>query len=151
MRDELIIRAEMLIRKPVQQVYDAFIDPAVTSKFWFTRGSGKLEKGRTVEWHWDMYGAAAEVEVVDAVPNERIVIDWGTKVEWTFTPQSESMTFVTITNSGFQGGEDEIVNQAIDAKEGFTIVLCGLKAYLEHGIELNLVADKAPHAHIKAE
>ena len=31
---------------------------------------------------------------------------------------------------------------------GYTIVLCGLKAWLEHGIALNLVADKAPDANV---
>jgi len=29
----------------------------------------------------------------------------------------------------------------------FSLVLAGLKAWLEHGIELNLVADHAPDAH----
>ena len=35
--------AKMLIRKPVSQVFEAFIDPALTSNFWFTKGSDKLE------------------------------------------------------------------------------------------------------------
>jgi len=33
-------KAEMLIRKPVAEVFEAFINPEITSKFWFTRGSG---------------------------------------------------------------------------------------------------------------
>src|SRR5947199_10643616 len=32
----------MLIRKPVAEVFAAFVDPAITSKFWFTKASGKL-------------------------------------------------------------------------------------------------------------
>jgi uncharacterized protein YndB with AHSA1/START domain len=36
-------RAEMLIRRPVSEVFEAFVDPAITSRFWFTRGSGRLE------------------------------------------------------------------------------------------------------------
>jgi uncharacterized protein YndB with AHSA1/START domain len=39
-------KAEMLIRRPVSEVFEAFVDPAITSKFWFTRGSGRLEAGR---------------------------------------------------------------------------------------------------------
>jgi hypothetical protein len=31
-----------------------------------------------------------------------------------------------------------------DSTEGFTIVLAGLKAWLEFGIRLNLVADRFP-------
>jgi hypothetical protein len=43
-------KTEMLIRRPVAQVFEAFVDPAVTSKFWFSGGSGKLEIGKTVRW-----------------------------------------------------------------------------------------------------
>jgi hypothetical protein len=41
------------------------------------------------------------------------------------------------------------VKQAIDSTQGFTFVLSGLKALLEHGIELNLVADKRPDDRVK--
>jgi uncharacterized protein YndB with AHSA1/START domain len=27
-------------------VFEAFVDPAITSKFWFTKGSGRLETGK---------------------------------------------------------------------------------------------------------
>jgi uncharacterized protein YndB with AHSA1/START domain len=144
-----VAKAEMLIRKPVSEVYEAFIDPAITAQFWFTKGSGRLEAGKTVQWDWEMYGASASVEVIELEPNQRIVIDWGTFVEFSFTQQSATETFVTIADTGFQGEADEIVGQAIGSTEGFTIVLCGLKAWLEHGIRLNLVADKAPYAYIE--
>jgi uncharacterized protein YndB with AHSA1/START domain len=96
-----------------------------------------------------MYGAAAPVQVLELEENKRIVIDWGTKAEWTFEALSESETFVTITDSGFEGEAEEATQRAIGSTEGFTIVLCGAKAYLEHGIQLNLVYDKAPYAHVK--
>ncbi|MNY78903.1 hypothetical protein D3C86_2193320 [compost metagenome] len=69
-------------------------------------------------------------------------------MEWTFTRRADDETFVTVTNTGFQGDGDDIVKQAIGSTEGFTIVLCGLKALLEHNIVLNLVPDKAPDAHV---
>ncbi|MCY9513748.1 SRPBCC family protein [Paenibacillus apiarius] len=144
-----IAKAEMLIRKPVEEVFEAFIDPAITSRFWFTKSSGRLETGKRVQWDWEMYGASADVEVKEIEENKRILIEFGTTVEWIFTPRAENETFVTITNSGFKGAADDIVKQVIDSTEGFTIVLCGLKALLEHDIVLNLVADKAPYAHVK--
>ncbi|MFW5438455.1 SRPBCC family protein [Paenibacillus apiarius] len=144
-----IAKAEMLIRKPVEEVFEAFIDPAITSRFWFTKSSGRLETGKRVQWDWEMYGASADVEVKEIEDNKRILIEFGTTVEWIFTPRAENETFVTITNSGFKGAADDIVKQVIDSTEGFTIVLCGLKALLEHDIVLNLVADKAPYAHVK--
>jgi uncharacterized protein YndB with AHSA1/START domain len=144
-----IAKAEMLIRKPVKEVFEAFIDPAITTRFWFTKSSGRLETGRRIQWDWEMYGASADVDVKEIEENKRILIEFGTTVEWIFTPQAENETFVTITNTGFKGDGDDIVKQAIDSTEGFTLVLCGLKALLEHDIVLNLVLDKAPYAHVK--
>ena len=40
----------MMIRKPVAEVFEAFIDPVTTTKFWFTRSSGKLEEGKKLIW-----------------------------------------------------------------------------------------------------
>lgn len=142
-------KTQLLIRKPVAEVFEAFINPEITTKFWFTKSSGKLEEGKKIQWDWEMYDVSAQVQVKAIEENKRILIEWGmygamTEVEWLFTPQKDKSTFVTITNSGFQGGGDEIVAQALDSTEGFTMLLAGLKAFLEHGIVLNLVADKAP-------
>lgn len=35
-----IAKAEMLIRKPVAEVFEAFVNPEITTKFWFTKSSG---------------------------------------------------------------------------------------------------------------
>lgn len=41
MKNQISVEAQMLIRKPVEQVFQAFIDPAITVHFWFTKSSGK--------------------------------------------------------------------------------------------------------------
>jgi uncharacterized protein YndB with AHSA1/START domain len=46
----------MLIRKPVAEVFEAFIEPDITTKFWFTKSSGRLEVGKQVKWEWEKYG-----------------------------------------------------------------------------------------------
>jgi len=145
-----VVRAEMLIRKSVTEVFEAFVDPSVTTKFWFTKSSGRLEEGQRVRWDWEMYGVTDEVYVERLAANELIRIESsdGTKVEWTFTQRGDGETFVTIVNSGFAGSDDDMVGQAIDSMGGYTMVLCGLKALLEHNIRLNLVADRAPDAHV---
>lgn len=146
-----VVKAEMLIRRPVEEVFEAFIDPAITTKFWFTKSSGRLEAGKHVRWEWEMYGVSDDVYVKEIEQSKRIRIESSdnTEVEWIFTPRTDNETFVTITNSGFTGNGDEIVNQAIDVMGGYTMMLCGLKAFLEHNIILNLVADKAPDAHVR--
>lgn len=144
-----ISKTAMLIRRPVAEVFDAFVNPAITTKFWFTKSSGRLETGKQVQWNWEMYGVGAPVTVKVIEPNRRIVIEWPgysglTTVEWAFAPQKDGTTFVTITETGFAGSGDELVQQVTDSTGGFTLVLAGLKAWLEHGIQLNLVGDRFP-------
>lgn len=141
--------AAMMIRKPVEQVFMAFTNPEITTKFWFTKSSGILEKGRTVDWTWEMYNHSIPVHVLKMVTNELLIIEWGTVdkkqfVEWEFKALDEYRTFVSITNTGFKGSPDEILSGIRESTGGFSWVLAGLKALLEHGIELNLVADRYP-------
>lgn len=144
----------MRIRKPASAVYEAFADPAITTKFWFTHGSGRLDAGHDVEWTWAMYGASTRVHVTALEPGERIAIEWDgadggrTAVEWTLTAHDDGSTQVEVRESGWNGDGDERVAWAADATQGFTWVLAAAKAWLEHGIELDVVADKAPDAHI---
>ncbi len=146
-----IAKAEMLIRKPVSEVFEAFVNPAITSKFWFIKGSGRLQAGKTIRWNWEMYGHSVQVRVKAVKENKRILIEWGaygtpTTVEWVFTSRPDSATFVSITNTGFSGDDEEVLKEALDATEGFTLVLAGLKALLEHHIILNLVMHRFPDA-----
>ncbi len=148
-QDTVKAKAEMLIRKPVAQVFEAFINPEITTQFWFTRSSGRLEVGKHIQWDWEMFNASSQVTVKAIEKNKRILIEWsgyGTPapVEWIFTARPDDTTFVSITNSGFTGDDDQILQQALDSTEAFTLVLAGLKALLEHNIRLNLVQDRFP-------
>ena len=144
-----IAKTEMLIRKPISEVFEAFVDPAITSKFWFTKGSGRLETGKQIRWEWEMYNHSVEVSVKAIEENKRILIEWGayreaTTVEWVFTSRPDNTTVVSVANSGFTGDGDEVVKQALDSTGGFNLVLAAAKAFLEHNINLNLISDRFP-------
>jgi uncharacterized protein YndB with AHSA1/START domain len=142
-------KAQMLIRKPAAEVFEAIVDPRITSRFWFTKGSGRLESGKRVQWQWEMYGVSADVHVLEIEPNRRVLVEWGapgqptTTVEWQLAPKKAG-TFVTVIQRGFKGGDDQLVAQAIDSTSGFSLHLAGMKALLEHGIELGLTGDHHP-------
>ena len=55
LRQAPVAKAQMLIRRPIGEVFEAFVDPAVTTRFWFTRSTGRLEEGKEVRWDWEMY------------------------------------------------------------------------------------------------
>lgn len=139
----------MLIRKPVADVFEALINPDITTKFWFTKSSGRLEVGKEVQWEWEMYNVSISVIAQAIEPHTRLVIEWpgysgNTTVEWLFTAQSTDTTYVSVTERGFTGDGDELVKQVADSTEGFALLLAGLKAFLEHNVRLNLVADRYP-------
>jgi len=139
--------AQMLIRKPVSRVFEAFIDPALTKNFWFTKGSGKLEVNKKITWEWEMYNVSTTVVAKEIIKNKKIVIEWDeppTTVEFDFKTLSDGTTFVSIKHYGFSKTGDELLEAIKDSTSGFTIVLDGLKAFLEHNINLNLISDKFP-------
>jgi len=141
------VETQMLIRKPVATVFQAFIDPKETTNFWFTKSSGKLEEGKTVTWQWEMYGVSGDVHVKEIIPNKKISIEWGnpsTTVDFEFTAVTDDTTYVIIQHYGFDLTGNELIQAIKDNTSGFTTVLAGLKAYLEHGLKLNLIADKYP-------
>lgn len=149
MTETPVAKAGMLIRRPVGEVYEAFLDPTITSRFWFSRGSDRLDAGKPVQWTWDEHGVTVDVEIRELAPNARILIDWSasgepaTTVEWTFRELPDG-AYVEVENRGFSGDYGAAVAQALDSVGGFTLVMAGAKAWLEHGIELNLVRDSYP-------
>lgn len=142
-----VVEAQMMIRKPVSMVFEAFIDPEITTHFWFTKSAGRLEVGKSVVWQWEMYGASTEVFVKEIVPGRLIATEWGnpkTNVDYHFYEMENDRTYIVIKNYGFKQTGDDLVAIIKDQTGGFTTVLDGAKAWLEHNIQLNLIGDKFP-------
>ena len=124
--------------------------PEITTKFWFTKSSGRLALGKKIRWDWGMFGVGDSLTVKEFEENRRILIQWEsdpTTVEWRFEAHGHEATLVKISNWGFVGDCDSVLPQAIDAKGGYSMVLAGLKVWLEYGIELNLVREQFPSDH----
>ncbi|WP_330746535.1 SRPBCC family protein [Chryseobacterium sp. CP-77] len=146
MSSNAYVEAQMLIRKPVEDVFEAFVNPEVTTNFWFTKSTGKLEEGKTVTWEWEMYGVKNVVKVHEIIPNQLIRTEWGepsVNVDYEFKTM-EKGTLVVIKSYGFSQTGEDLLKVINDNTGGFTTVLDGCKAYLEHGIHLRLIEDKFP-------
>ena len=147
--DTIAATQHLVIRRPVSEVFRAFVDPEVTTKFWFNRSSGPLARGARVTWYWDVYGVSADVRVLELEPDQRILFEWGdldagdaSTVALTFEARPDDRTFVHVVNSGFTGDADAVLAKALDSVGGFSLVLAAAKAWLEHGVDLHVVADK---------
>ncbi|SDR08825.1 Uncharacterized conserved protein YndB, AHSA1/START domain [Chryseobacterium soldanellicola] len=146
MSSNIYVEAQMLIRKPIEDIFQAFINPEITTNFWFTKSSGILEEGKIVTWEWEMYGVKTNVKVLQVIPNQLIKTEWGepsTNVDYEFK-ELEKGTLVIIKSYGFSQTREDLLKIINDNTGGFTTVLDGCKAYLEHGINLRLIEDKFP-------
>ena len=139
--------AQMRIRKPVEEVFEAFMNPEITKNFWFTRSSGRLEVGKSLKWYWDMYNVSTTVTAKEILRDQKILIEWDNPpriVEFKFQELHDESTYVSISECGFDKKGDDLITAIKGSTGGFTTVLDGLKAFLEHRINLNLIADKFP-------
>ena len=146
----------MLIRKPVNEVFEAMVNPEITSKFWFTQSSGRVEPGKTLEWEWGQFGAKDTVDILEVRDDEYISLQWKlgdliTTVEMTFEPKSDDATLFRVTEKGFWKSSpaddknlEEKIGLMLGQNGGWTLVLSNMKVWLEHGIDLNLIADHKP-------
>jgi uncharacterized protein YndB with AHSA1/START domain len=144
-----VAKTGMLIRKPVEEVFEAIVNPEITSRFWFSNGSGRLDTGSRVRWDWESHDVSIDVTAKAVEPNRRVLIEWPgytgpTQVEWTFQAIPDGTTFVRVRESGWTGDGDELVRYVADSTQGFTLMLAGMKALLEHDIRLNLTLDRYP-------
>jgi uncharacterized protein YndB with AHSA1/START domain/DNA-binding transcriptional ArsR family regulator len=147
------VEVGMLVRRPRNEVFQAFVDPSITSTFWFTKSSGRMTPGADLQWDWEMYDVSAKVRVHEVEDNSHIRFEWGddwgddkaTTVEVRFTPRGNDATYVEVTETGLAGESgDEIASLVAGSTSGFTIVLCALKALLEHDVVLTAVRDRFP-------
>ena len=94
-----------------------------------------------------MYNVSTTVVAREILQDQKIVFEWddpSKTVELKFKELDDESTFVTVTEYGYNKKGDELLAIIKDSTAGFTTVLDGLKAFLEHRINLNLIADKFP-------
>ena len=147
---EMNAGARILVRRPPSEVFDAFADPGAMSKFWFTRRDDGLQEGQSVTWFLpvDDREIAFGVRVEKLRFPSELPLAWErgsavTRVAFTFEATPGGETVLAVEESGFAGDDDAVVAQTLDSKGGFSQVIVAAKAWIEHGIAINVVADRA--------
>lgn len=136
-------KASQLINCPIEEAFNAFVDPGKITQFWLASTSAPLSQNAKVTWHFLVPGAVETAVVDEFQPARLIAFTWsdGLKVRLEFSEQSPGKTRVAVEAQGFSG--NDAVDQAVNATEGFSVVLCDLKTFLESGKSANLVRAKA--------
>jgi uncharacterized protein YndB with AHSA1/START domain len=137
------VHASMLIRRGPAEIFDAFVNPDTLCRFWLDAASGPLAPGAQVTWRFKVPGIDDTVTVTAFEPPRRLCWRFsdGVDVELRCEFHDGDATRVTVACSGFSG--EDLLAQATNTVEGFTLVLSDLKTLLENGRSANLVRDKA--------
>lgn len=134
------------IERPVHDVFEAVADPDQLSHYFTTNGAkGRLESGATVTWDFADFPGAFPVHVIDVEADRRIVLRWEgaddgeaayeTTVTIEFDELDDGRTLVTIAEEGWRDS-DPGRKASYGNCEGWTGMLCAMKVWLEHGINL---------------
>ena len=139
------------IAKPVSEVFEAVVNPEHLSQFFTTGGAkGRLETGAVVTWDFHDFPGAFPVRVVEVERDKRIVLRWDaaenaavpdpagkrqTTITMTFEPLEDGRTLVGITEQGWSE-TPEGLKASYGNCEGWTGMLCAMKVWLEHGLNL---------------
>lgn len=130
------------IQKPVSEVFDAVVNPKKLSGYFTKTASAPLKEGSQAYWSFPEFEGEFPVTVTKMIPNQRIELEWeaqeggyNTHVEMNFKGIDASTTLVTIRESGWRENEKG-VKASYQNCGGWMHMLCCMKAYLEHAINL---------------
>lgn len=146
---ELKFRVSGRIAKPVDEVFEAVVNPDHLSQFFTTGGAvGRLETGATVTWDFADFPGAFPVRVERVVPNRQIVFHWeaqddaaegedhqahDTTVTMEFEQLDDGRTLVTISEEGWRETPKGL-KASYGNCEGWTGMFFAMKVWLEYGI-----------------
>ena len=135
------------IARPVEEVFEAIVDPGTLSRYFTTGGAeGRIEPGATVSWSFHDFPGAFPVEVVEVEKNKRIVLRWeadekdpsakyDTIVTMRFEALEDGRTLVSIAEEGWRETPAGL-KASYGNCMGWSQMLCAMKAWVEHGINL---------------
>lgn len=93
-------RSRLRIAKPISEVFDAVVNPVKLCHYFTDYASGRLEPNRIVQWRFDGYESTPKVQVVEVIPEEKIIVTHPYKVDFeSFQSIAKDQSFY-INNDG---------------------------------------------------
>ena len=139
MENQLEIKVALQIQKPIQEVFEAIVDPEKMKNYFVSESNGRMEEGAALVWKFPEFEGEVPVKVENINENKYISYYWDTDysmlVEIYLDPIENHSTLVSITENG-KPNDDAGILWLQGNTEGWANFLACLKAYLEYGINL---------------
>ncbi len=130
------------IMKPAAVVFEAITSPKHLNRYFTSRAEGMLEKGAKPTWQWSDHPKTVPIEIVECQSPTRLVFRWpthdeqySTTVQFDLDDQKEKGTVVRVREGTWKTIPAGLAN-SYDNAGGWMHMLCCLKAYLEHNVDL---------------
>lgn len=131
----LEIKVVLQILKPVNEVFDAIIDPEKMSSYFISANSGPMEEGRLINWHFTEFETEFPIRTGKIEKDKYISFYWEMDgielvVEMNLTPRENNSTLVTITEKS-RDNDEMGIKWLMGNTEGWANFLACLKANLQ--------------------
>lgn len=137
---QLEIKTALQIQKPIDEVFEAIVNPEKMKNYFISKSSGRIEEGKVITWKFPEFDIESPIRVGRIEENKFISFYWDTNskellVEIFLSSPSMDSTLITVTEKSMDNDEEGI-NWLKGNTEGWANFLACLKAYLEYGINL---------------
>jgi uncharacterized protein YndB with AHSA1/START domain len=138
----LEIKAGLQVLKPINEVFEAIVDPDKMKNYFISKSSGCMKEGETLIWKFPEMEMEFEVKVGKIEKPGYISYYWdgasdgeNTLVEMKLQAVENNITFISITEKGKPNNEKGIIWLKRNT-EGWANFLACLKAWMEYGVHL---------------
>jgi len=138
--EKLEINVAMQIQKPINEVFEAIVNPEKIANYFISQSTGRMEEGKSLIWKFPEFDFEFPIRVGKIEENKYISYYWENTgiellVEITLTEKENNSTLVSISEKSRDNDEAGI--QWLSGNSfGWSNFLACLKAYLEYGINL---------------
>lgn len=136
----LTVSTALKIAKPVEQVFEAIVNPDHMQHYFIAESSGIMKTGETIMWKFPEMDLRFPIKVLQADAPKEIKFSWevtdglSTEVQ-IHLEEKGAGTFVKISEGHLENNEEGI-KWLKDNTAGWANFLACLKAYLEYNINL---------------
>jgi len=140
---QLEVKTKLRIGAPVNEVFEAIVDPVKMSQYFISGASGPMEAGKTISWTWADYHTTINIQVQKIEVDKFISFTWSgngaeTLVEILLSSETGSITSVTVQEKGWDK-DDKGIQRLAEQTQGWVNMLLCLKAFVQYGINLRKV------------
>ncbi|MBX2923761.1 MAG: SRPBCC domain-containing protein [Chitinophagaceae bacterium] len=134
---KLTAKAALQIQKPINEVFEAIVNPEKMTKYFISESSGRMESGKELTWEFGDFPGKFPVKVIEVQPDKSVSFVWDeeTVVNIILKEQPGKSTVVKVTE-GEKELNDDNLEWCVGNTFGWGNFLDCMKAYLEYGINL---------------